>query len=202
MAYVLGFIYADGNIICTKRDTWFWSIQITDQNILEDIKKTLSSSHMISKKKKYDNQKQSYRFQVGSKEMCVDLIRLGLKERKSKTILFPKIPKKYLSDFIRGYFDGDGGVWVGFKNKQSMHKIYTISTCFTSGSKEFLISLKKVLYTLDISGGSLVNKQRGFDLKYSVKDSLKLYKIMYNGRSALFLKRKKDKFESYMKMRS
>ena len=34
MAYVLGFIYADGNIIHTKRGTWFWSIQITDEDIL------------------------------------------------------------------------------------------------------------------------------------------------------------------------
>ena len=42
MAYVLGFIYADGNIIYTKRHTWFWSLQITDIDILEEIKKTIN----------------------------------------------------------------------------------------------------------------------------------------------------------------
>src|SRR3989344_938626 len=145
MAYVLGFIYADGNIIYTKRHTWFWSLQITDKDILEEIKKTLDSSHVISKKKKIDNQKQSYRLQIGSKEMCEDLIRLGVTERKSKTILLPEIPKKYFPDFLRGYFDGDGGVWVGFKNKQREHKIHAISTAFTSGSREFLVVLKEVL---------------------------------------------------------
>ena len=202
MAYVLGFIYADGNIIYTKRGTWFWSLQITDKEILEDIKVVLDSGHIISKKRKYNNQKQSYRLQIGSKEMCSDLIRLGLTERKSKTILLPEIPKRYFPDFLRGYFDGDGGVWVGFKNKRKKHKVCIISTYFTSGSEEFLISLEGILYKNGLMGGSLVKKTRGFDLKYSVKDSLILYKIMYNKGCVLFLKRKKDKFEKYIKLRS
>ena len=201
MAYVLGFIYADGNIIYTKRGTWFWSLQITDEDILKEIKKVLNSSHIISKKRKYDNQKQSFRFQVGSKEMCADLLKLGLTERKSKTILLPEVPKKYFTDFTRGYFDGDGGVWVGFKNKRRKHKIYVISAYFTSGSMEFLISLKSILSKNGLLGGSLVKKQRGFDLKYSINDSFILYRIMYNSTCTLFLKRKKDKFESYIKMR-
>ena len=201
MAYVLGFLYADGNIIFTKRATWFWSLQINDKEILEKIKQVIDSSHIISKKKRYNNQGQSYRLQVGSKEMCADLMCLGLTERKSKTILWPKVPRKYFSDFLRGYFDGDGGVWVGFKNKKRLHKIYVISTSFTSGSREFLVALKEILFRYGILGGSLVKKERGFDLKYSIKDSLNLYKIMYNDKCTLFLKRKKDKFESYIAMR-
>lgn len=199
MAYVLGFLYADGNIIFTKRATWFWSLQINDKDILEEIKKTINSEHVISKKKRYNNKKQSYRLQIGSKEMCEDLLRLGLIERKSKTILLPKISKKYFPDFLRGYFDGDGGVWVGFKNKQKIHKTYIISTAFTSGSKEFLVDLRKNLVEYGVLGGSLVQKERGFDLKYSIKDSLILYKIMYNNECSLFLKRKKDKFKGYIK---
>ncbi|MDP2789444.1 MAG: LAGLIDADG family homing endonuclease [bacterium] len=199
MAYVLGFIFADGNIIYTKRATWFWSLQINDREILEKIKTTLNSSHIISKKKKYKNEKQSYRLQIGSKEMCADLIKLGLTERKSKTLLFPEIPEKYFPSFLRGYFDGDGGVWVGFKNKHRKHKIYAISVTFTSGSRKFLVSLKKILSKHRLLGGSLVSKERGFDLKYSIKDSLILYKIMYNGSCTLFLKRKREKFENYIK---
>ena len=202
MAYVLGFIYADGNIIYTKRNTWFWSLQITDEEILREIKKVLNSEHIISKKKKYNNQKQSYRLQVGSKDMCEDLMRLGLTERKSKTILLPKIPKKYFPDFLRGYFDGDGGVWVGLKNKKQSKKLFTINTSFTSGSKNFLISLSNVLSSNGLLGGSLIEKERGFDLKYSVKDSLILYKIMYNDMSPLFLKRKKEKFEKFKRLRA
>ena len=202
MAYVLGFLYADGNIIFTKRATWFWSLQINDKDILEEIKKVINSEHIISKKKKYGNQKQSYRLQLGSTEMRDDLMRLGLTERKSKTILFPDVPKSYFPDFLRGYFDGDGGAWVGFKNKQKIHKIYVINTAFTSGSREFLVALKKILFEYGILGGSLVQKEGGFDLKYSIKNSLILYKIMYNDKCTLFLKRKKDKFEKYINLRS
>ena len=202
MAYVLGFIYADGNVIYTKRGTWFWSLQITDEDILKDMKKVLGSSHVISKKKKYYNQKQSYRFQVGSKEMCDDLLKLGLTERKSKTILFPKVPVEYFPHFLRGYFDGDGGVWVGYKNKKMKSKTYAISAYFTSGSIEFLRTLKDILLKHGIMGGSLVEKERGFDLKYSIKDSLILYKIMYNDECSLFLKRKREKFEKYINMRA
>lgn len=202
MAYILGFIFADGNITCTKRGTWYWSLQITDIEILKKIKKDIGSSHIISKKKSKQKHKQIYRLQIGSKEMCDDLIFLGLIERKSKIMLFPEIPKKYFSDFLRGYFDGDGGVWVGLKNKKQNNKNYIISTFFTSGSEDFLISLKKILFSSGVLGGCLVKKERGFDLKYSIKNSLKLYKIMYNSKCDLFLKRKREKFENYISMRS
>jgi len=202
MAYILGFIYADGNIIYTKRNTWFLSIQITDKEILEKIKTTINSSHKISKKVKVPKQKQLYRLQIGSKEICNDLLSLGITERKSKTILFPNIPSKYLFHFIRGYFDGDGGVWVGLKNKRVNTGKFILSTYFTSGSKDFLISLKNLLSKNGILGGSLVKKERGFDLKYSIKNSLILYKNMYNSNCSLFLTRKKEKFEKYIKMQS
>lgn len=199
MAYILGFLFADGNIINTKRNTWFWSVQITDREIIEKIKKEINSSHIISKKKKINNNKQLYRLQIGSKEMCEDLVGLGLTQRKSKNMFFPDVPKNYFCDFLRGYFDGDGGIWVGLKSKNKTKRIYTIITYFTSGSKNFLMSLKNILSKSGLSGGSLVKKERGFDLKYSVKDSLILYKIMYNGKSSLFLARKREKFEKYIK---
>jgi intein-encoded DNA endonuclease-like protein len=195
MAYVLGFIFADGNIIYTKRNTWFLSIQITDLGILEGIKKAMTSSHFISKRKKIPNQKQLYRLQIGSKEICGDLLKLGVSENKSKNMLFPKIPKEYQMDFIRGYFDGDGNVWVG---KRRDRKSSVIITSFTSGSLDFLMSLRELLKDFGLKGGSVAKKQRGFDLKYSIKDSLIFYEIVYNSSCSLFLQRKKDKFEKYI----
>lgn len=205
MAYILGFLFADGNIVHTKRNTWFWSLQITDKDILKKIKKCVDSSHMISRKKKIENNKQLYRLQVGSKEMCEDLIGFGLTPQKSKSMLFPEIPVKYFPDFLRGYFDGDGGIWLGLKNKSSKSKIYSINTYFTSGSRDFLLSLKNILSKNGLLGGSLVEKQRGFDLKYGIQNSLILYKIMYNNSvkdlSGLFLYRKKKIFDKYMRLR-
>lgn len=202
MSYILGFIFADGNIIYTKRNTWFLSIQITDKEILDEIKKEMESSHIISERLNIPKHKKLYRLQIGSKKICENLIKLGITEKKSKTMKFPKVPNKYINDFIRGYFDGDGGIWFGLKNKNRSSNTFIISTYFTSGSKRFLISLRKILKAKNLVGGSLVNKDRGFELKYSIKDSLLLYKIMYNSKCALFLKRKKDIFEKYIKMQS
>jgi hypothetical protein len=199
MAYVLGFIFADGNIICSKRNTWFLSIQITDKDILEKIKIEIESSHVISKRKKILGNKQLYRLQIGSREICEDLIKLGISERKSKIIKFPKIPNKYLFDFIRGYFDGDGGVWFGLRNKGKNNKTFTINTYFTSGSFDFLNSLHQILISRGLAGGSLVKKERGYELKFSVTDSFLLYKNMYNSKCNLFLERKKVIFEKYIK---
>lgn len=201
MAYVLGFLFADGNIVCTKRGTWFWSLQITDKDILFKIKEIMQSEHKISLKKIIKNNKKTYRLQIGSKEMCEDLIKYGVKQRKSLDMKFPEIPKPYFSDFLRGYFDGDGGVWVGYKNKTRIKKVYSISAYFTSGSIVFLQTLQSILCKMYMSKGSLFKKKGGYDLKYSIKDSLLLYKIMYNTHSPLFLERKKGKFERYINMR-
>ena len=196
MAYVLGFIFADGNIVQTKRNTWFLSIQITDKNILLKIKQLLKAQHKISKRKLIKNNKQLYRLQIGSKEICIDLMRLEVSPNKSKVMKFPIIPSVFFPSFLRGYFDGDGHVWVG-KNKK-------VITGFTSGSLGFLQKLKDALRGRGIKGGSIVSKARGFCLQYSMIDSLKLAEIMYNTdtqKNGLFLNRKKlifDKIKRFM----
>jgi len=48
--------------------------------------------------------------------MCDDLRKLGMKERKTKSLAVPAVPNAYLQEFVRGYFDGDGNVWVGRMN--------------------------------------------------------------------------------------
>ncbi|MCF7833662.1 MAG: hypothetical protein K9L98_00810 [Candidatus Pacebacteria bacterium] len=202
MAYILGFLFADGNIICNKRGSWFFSIQITDKDILYKMKTVMGSEHKISRRKKVKCCKSLYRLQIGSKEMCQDLIKLGLTERKSKKMILPSIPKVYFGDFLRGYFDGDGGVWVGYINKNRNKKTFAIMTYFTSGSLIFLNKLKEKLNYLAIRGGFVVKKERGYDLKFSMLDSLKISKIMYNSNSPLFLGRKRAKFDNYIKMRS
>jgi intein/homing endonuclease len=58
---------------------------------------------------------------------------LGGKECKSNDMIFPDIPKEYLADFIRGYFDGDGSIMLLKNNK--------VNCAFTSSSKIFLDTL-------------------------------------------------------------
>src|SRR3989338_9076928 len=108
MAYVLGFFAADGYITVNRRGGQFWCIQITDKKLLEQIRKVVQSGHKISTRVRDGNEKMVHRLQIGSIEMCDDLRKLGFFERKTKNLTVPHAPQKYFSDFVRGYFDGDG----------------------------------------------------------------------------------------------
>ncbi|MDD3531377.1 MAG: LAGLIDADG family homing endonuclease [Candidatus Pacebacteria bacterium] len=206
MAYVLGFFAADGYITLNKRSAHFWCIQITDKLLLEAIKEAVGSEHAISVRKRSGNENTIYRLQIGSKEMCDDLRHLGMKERKTKSMTIPHVPEKYFSHFVRGYFDGDGNVWVGRVKKRNGASNLAIITMFTSCSFEFLERLHLRLAKSDVKGGSIYKAKQGYArLQLSVNDSLKLYDLMYNQPASsigsLFLERKKRVFEKYILLR-
>ncbi|KKT96805.1 MAG: Intein-containing protein [Parcubacteria group bacterium GW2011_GWA2_45_15] len=204
MAYVVGFFAADGYMTVNKRGGQYWSIDIGDKTLLNKIKTITQSEHTISVRKRGGGKYTTYRLQVGSIEMCNDLRKLGYNERKTNSLSVPNVPKKYFPDFVRGYFDGDGNVWSGFMYKSGETHTLAIQTVFTSCSEKFLEKIRVRLETFDIKRGVLKQgKGNYYRLTYSVLSSLKLYDFMYNGRdtSSLFLKRKKDVFEKYEKMR-
>jgi intein-encoded DNA endonuclease-like protein len=201
MSYILGFMYADGNIMQNKRGAYFFAIYSSDKELLLQMLKYMKSEHKLSKRKGLD--KPSYSFQIGSKEMCSDLINLGLTPNKSKRMNLPIVPKKYFSDFIRGYFDGDGSVWSGLVHKDRKISTHTISVTFTSASADYLKSIHKELKLLNVKGGAIYVDKRGnyARLVFSTLDSLKLYEIMYNVGDKLVLNRKKLVFENFLKLR-
>ena len=201
MAYVLGFFTADGCMIKNRRGVHFIEFHITDKDLLEKIKKLLNSNHKITARKINKNWETSYRLQIGSKEIFNDLIKLGLTPNKSKTVNLPKVPKKYFSHFLRGYFDGDGNVAVcRYKRKARNNRLTTVLECgFTCGNKKFLEQLKEKLENI-VKGGTLYYSGKAWRLYFSINDSRQLYKYMYKGLNqdnGLFLKRKKIVFEKY-----
>jgi intein-encoded DNA endonuclease-like protein len=201
MAYVLGFFAADGNVMENKRGGHFFSLQITDKDIVYKIRELLESNHTIGVRVGVGNEKTKYRLQIGSKEMCVDLRNLGMEEQKTYTMALPSVPEKYLFDFVRGYFDGDGNVWVGQMNKERKTKRIVIQTGFTSCSHTFLLGLKARLEKHEIKG--FLSCRKGYSrLYYSIQGSLELYRLMYHkGINELYLPRKKVIFEKFKKMR-
>lgn len=210
MAYVLGFFAADGYITLNKRGGQFWCIQITDKELLESIKKVIKAEHKISIRlpnKNKPNENIIYRLQIGSIEMCDDLRRLGFSEKKTKSLSIPNIPKKYFSDFIRGYFDGDGNIWMGKIHKERKTKHNVLKLTFTSCSYGFMEELKNRLFFFGLEGGCIYRpKNKHFcRLQFSTSNALKLYNFMYNdsikGFSGLFLNRKKKIFEQFMRLR-
>lgn len=207
MAYILGFFAADGYITVNKRGAGFWSIQITDKDLIYKIRKCVGAEHKIGERIGKGNDKNLYRLQIGSKEMCEDLNKLGYRENKTKSLFVPNIPKKYFADFVRGYFDGDGNVWMGYIHKNRSEPDLVILCAFTSCSLDFLLTLKDKLRIAGLVGGSIIkNKKNYCRLSYSTKDALKLYDFMYNSidlkNDGLFLKRKAKVFERFIATRA
>jgi hypothetical protein len=201
MAYVLGFLYADGNIVATKRGNYYIAFYTSDRELLVRIKKILKSEHKISCRTSETGK--VYRIQVGSKEWFTDMARHGLHPGKARRMRLPTISPTYFGSFVRGYFDGDGNVWSGFVHKDRSIPSRVLYVAFTCASDAFLQDLqKRLLRRAIVSGGSIyTSKVKNFSrLNFSTKDALKIYRIMYTGRHKLFLKRKKVVFEQFMKM--
>lgn len=197
MAYVLGFIFADGTVFKNKRGAFFLEITSTDLEVIDKIRKMIQSDHRVGvRESKKFGWKTSYRLQIGSKEMVKDLISFGVIQSKSLVVSFPEVPDKFLGHFVRGYFDGDGGVYFGkYRRKNRNNKFgWTFNTNFTSGSKKFLVSLLKAI-NKNVSEGLVYEKKGGYSLCFSRRNSVALFKLMYhNVSSEMFLERKYNKF--------
>lgn len=200
MAYVLGFFAADGNLTLGKRGNHYIEFTSCDKKIIEKIKNFLESNNKISSKKRKDKWKECFRIQIGSKIMFYDLIKLGFIPNKSKKLTFPLIPDYYLSDFVRGYFDGDGHVMTGVysrKNRKSKNKI--LFSGFTSGTRRFLHKLWASLKKKGIVVGGTLYYHQGYRLNFSKNDSLSLYNFLYKDiRNDLYLARKRSIFELFI----
>lgn len=179
MAYILGLWFADGCIYSGK--IFDITLHNKDKYILKQIAKELSYEGKL-----YDYvDRQAARLNFSCVVIYNDIIALGGCENKSKIITFPKIPKQYLSDFIRGYFDGDGCV-MNLKGNR-------LNSAFTSGSKIFLDQLLEILKTeAGIEGGSYdISSQ---SLRFGKRDTIRLGKYIYKNNPELFLLRKRNKF--------
>ena len=179
MAYMFGFWCADG---CIYGGRMFdITVGKKDKYIIKKFAEELGYEGPI-----YDYvDKQASRINFSCKTIYNDIIALGGCENKSLILKFPKIPKQYLSDFIRGYFDGDGCI-MNLKGGR-------INSTFTSGSKEFLDQLLVILKTeAGVEGGSYDISSKS--LRFGKRDSIKIGKYIYRNNPELFLIRKQKKF--------
>lgn len=206
MAYVCGFFAADGYLTLKKSGQKYWCIKITDKSLVYRIRRAVGSRHKIGVVPGDGRKQNQYRLQIGSSEMCNDLESIGFRDNKTKSMALPNVPIKYLPHFVRGYFDGDGNVWVGYVHKNRKRPLFVIQTTFTSCSFDFLSLLRQTLSEeIGVTGSLIKGKSGYFRLSYSINGSLKLRNFMYNHgqyeKSGLFLKRKKVVFDRFIRLR-
>ena len=204
MAYALGFIYADGSIHRSSRGHYL-SITSIDQQTVVNFKRWFRSGHAIVKAKPtWPNGKFRFVLRIGDKEIFNDLLKLGLYPNKSLTVRIPEIPRSFVSDFIRGYFDGDGCVYLYRSSGKGQPLILRqLSAIFTSGSRLFLVDLLNLLkQRIIIRQTRVYDSHRSFQLCFKTADAVELFKFMYaSARPGLFLLRKHETFQNYFRLR-
>ncbi|MBI2176123.1 LAGLIDADG family homing endonuclease [Candidatus Woesearchaeota archaeon] len=183
-AYLLGLIYADGNIAWDPKKG-YQALTITasekDKYHLEDMRTLLTCTKPLL----YSAKTKSYRLIAHNKEICKKLMRLGVFPRKSLTVEFPQIPEEHLNHFLRGVIDGDGSVNY-FKRKRSPY----FSIRVYSGSEKFLRQLvSKVKKALNIDGNVRKLAENVYGVDYTCARGKSLGHYIYSN-ARIFLERK------------
>lgn len=144
---------------------------------------------------KTDPVKKYFVIQIGDVLFYKFLLSIGLTPNKSKTIGGIKIPIKYMSDFIRGLFDGDGCSYSYWDKRWKSSFLLYLSFC--SASKKHILWLRGIIYKYAgiIGHISKAKTKSYYQLRYAKIESIKLFKYMYKDENSLFLTRK------YLKIR-
>lgn len=188
-AYWFGFLYADG-YINKNHTTLEFSLKYTDTYQVEKFTRFLSPDKDIIFKN-VNGFFQSKIF-INSKKICDNLIKLGCCNAKTFSIKFPYdiVPDNLMRHFIRGYFDGDGCVFMNQYNRPSL-SIISASYDFIKDLHIYLCNKLNINYTM-----LCTNKPRKPWHKYQYsfshhkkEDIKKLYDYFYTGTN-LFLERK------------
>jgi intein-encoded DNA endonuclease-like protein len=176
-AYFLGFFMADGYI---NKNSINICINQKDIEILEYFQKMICPDIPIKKFVLTTiNGNPSYmcNYRFTSKILANKLYGFGVQTPKSGKEIFPPMPSKYIKDFIRGYFDGDGHV-------SKKGQLFSTIVC---SNKDFL---KTLINYVGASGSLMQTQPKLFRIKYHYRDSM-IFRdfIYYDGCFSLYRKR-------------
>lgn len=189
-AYILGFIFADGSV-----NKNYLSIKLSknDIEILEFIKKELEYDGNI--RNYIINGREYVDLTICSNRMINDLKKYNIIPNKTYSVdCMPELDEYQIS-FIRGFFDGDGSIYV--YNKRGFNE-YTINF---SNNRNVLSDLKKFLMKMNISSGNIrMRYNNNISCMLDIRGNINVenfYKIFYSSED-FYLKRKKYIFDKFI----
>ena len=197
-AYVLGLIYADGNVFRRLRgnsEELRLNITSKDLPLLRKVAALMKSTYPLKKNR------ECYGLTTNNKRLVSALVERGVMPRKSNILVWPQFPRRLYGAFIRGYFDGDG--WASITCQKGLQ------IGFCSGSLNFITSLREALSPLVSKTTRVGNETAAIE---TVTNTGTVYKIRYNGQNAarvcefmysdaddLYMKRKRKPYEDWLK---
>jgi hypothetical protein len=133
-AYVLGLLAADGNVASDHPRVMF-GLQAKDRALVEWVRDRLNPKTTISAASRDG----FAAIQVTSRQMVDDLASWGIVPRKSRTLPWPRqLGEELLRPYLLGYFDGDGCMYVRWRNG-----LPYAGWNVCSGSEQFLVDMKE-----------------------------------------------------------
>jgi hypothetical protein len=194
MAWVLGLLFADGNM--EKSSPVFRLSQRTPDG-LRKVLNLMRSSHMISTKDKKSYKGvisgKIYSFKVWNKKLYNDLLNLGLTPAKSTNMKFPEVPSNYMNHFMRGLYDGDGSFYINRFDGAVVSE-------YRNGSPEFITAAASILQE-ELGIPITIHKHEKFNTYYiKIRQKIKeLVTYLYkNASEAIYLTEKYDNIRNLL----
>jgi hypothetical protein len=195
-AYWLGVLFADGNI--TKKASKSGQIIFSskDKEWVELFLSNIGSNNFPNCEYQKVFKKYIWKAQITSAQMYNDLNNLGCTPAKTKTIKVPIINDDLIHHFIRGYFDGDGSVFISKEKHWRNNNVFPVIHFRFIGTKAFLNVLDE---KINLSGRLVQAKDsKVYELSYKRNKKANLfYNYLYKD-ATIFLERKKEIFKAHL----
>ena len=198
-AYWLGFIFADGWITKSNSgNSYELGIELcdVDEQQLIDFNNELGGVHNI-KHAHYEKYICSHKnisvtdtvcIRIYSKQIVKDLMKHNILENKTLKQEYPIVDDNLFFDFIRGYIDGDGCIYVNENNISSSQVHITSSHC------EVLNYIKDKFSLYGIKSNIYKEKENKYRIYLNHENSIKLLDLIYYDNNVQKLERKYKKY--------
>jgi intein/homing endonuclease len=205
-AYLLGLMYADGCISKAHNvNNYTVTLALTNENLIKDINKTFSffkySNRLNTNGYGGNNNLRLHVLTKQDKNLSKHLLSHGLMPQKSKQnkhiFKMPNLNENLIRHFIRGYFDGDGSIYI-FKYRPNLRRF---EIC--GNGKIIMNELYQIIKKICVNATIRIKKNSSsgiFDI-YTIEvmkseDILILKEYFYKD-SIIFMKEKKELFDSF-----
>ena len=197
-AYFLGLLISDGNVFkdnTGRQASISITLDLKDEYMLKKFKEVLQANTSVGHDGRGCGQ-----IAVRSNIMAEDLAKYGVVPRKSYNTYLPLISKEMMPHLIRGIFDGDGSIMAKPNPSNDGHNrfLHSISFCGTHQVMEDISNY--ILENLGIKTTVYDYKDRNLsELKIQNIDNIAKFGYWIYRNSTIFLNRKKDIFNDFLK---
>lgn len=192
MSYILGFLFADGCITTRDGEYHEIAVEIKDHDHCTVIASTIDNNINVHRYTRHDGRSTS-KFSIGVSSVIEDVVNLGLTPKKSKTALYPYVPRELQSHFVRGYFDGNGTVGLAKRNNR---KSYRRGLMISVGSKAFSESLLLAIRSFTPAVGNIYKPSttNAYNVSFTRLDEIRSFGEWIYDEASIFLHRKYEKW--------